>query len=186
MRLNIVGKEQVAIGPYATALICVPVAIIPQALGAIDLKAQKYWYATPEDWARGRNLLAQLGAGMLQPCGQDIVNAVDRLYVSFEAHVAGIARTAIPSTTVLGAFDYTPALEQEANALDAAFPSISSNITKSTALLDNLITGATSIYASDPDAIKQLLRDLITAVQAGEDDGENIEALLNLILLALG
>lgn len=186
MRLNIVGKSTVAIGPYATELICVPVAIIPQALGALDLKSQKYWYASAEDWQRGRSLLAALGARMLLPCGQEIINSVDRLYVSFEAHVAGIARSASPSTTVLGAFDYAPVLEQSANALDAVAPSLRGDVEKGTALLDNLVTGAISSYATDPDAIKQLVRDLIAAVQAGEDDGENIEALLNLILLALG
>jgi len=186
MRKNIVGKSAVPEGPYEQELICVPIAIIPQALGALDLKGQKYWYQTPEDWARGRSLLAYLGASMLLPCGKDIVNAVDRLYVSFEAHLVGIARSASPDLANPGSFVYAPALEQSANALDAVAPSLRADVEKSAGLLDNLVTGASNAYASDPDGLKQLVRQLITAVQAQEDNSETTETLLNLILLALG
>ena len=184
MTRNIVTRSTVQEPPYTTDLVCIPIAAVPLTLGALVLKSQKYWYASPDDWHRGRKLLAQFGKALLMPCGNDIVNAIDRVYGLLDAGLNGIGRSVSGTGTEADPYVYSPGLAQ-AHEPDAFVPpSLRSDANVTRALLDNLTNGTVSSVAPDNRNIRQQLQNIYDALVAmGEGDGPTAEQIAQIIAL---
>src|SRR5690349_17368227 len=144
MKMNLVTKSEVPPPPYASALVCIPIAAVPFTLGALVLKSQKYWYASPDDWHAGRRLLASFGKALLMDCAQPIVDAIDRVYNLLDSGLNGTERTAIGTGTELDPYVYDPAIPQVVEPSAFGSPGLRHYTRASARLLDNLVTGGTS------------------------------------------
>lgn len=185
MKLNIVLPSPVSARPYAEDLYCLPVAAVPYVLGALRLRMSPYWYTTPEDYARGRSLLAEFSGGLLMGCVQEITNAVDRLTALFDASINGQARELTGTGTEVDPYVYTPALPTvfDGNAYDA--PSLREDTRSTYLLLDNLTTGVPNALSADARSFRDQLEEIRATLAAMGADSDEVEEILNLILLAL-
>jgi len=170
--------------PYNSALVCIPIAAVPFTLGALVIKSQKYWYASPEDWHRGRKLLASFGKALLMDCAQPIVDAIDRVYNLLDAGLNGTERTAIGTGTELDPYVYDPAIPQVVEPSAFGSPGLRHYTRASARLLDNLVTGGTSDEAPGeaiPNAKLEAIRLLLEAM--GGEDGPTFEQVAQVIAI---
>jgi hypothetical protein len=185
MKLNIVLRSPVSVRPYDDDLYCLPVAAVPYVLGAIRLRMSPYWYSTEDDYARGRSLLAEFSGGLLMGCAQDIVHAINRVEAMIDVSLNGNGRTITGTGTTADPYIFVPALAPEFDPTDYVPPSLRSDANVTRALLDNLVNGTVSAVATDPRSFRDQLEAIRALLEASGMDGEDIEAILNLILLAL-
>lgn len=184
MTRNIVTKSTVPFPPYASDLFCLPIASVPFVLGALYVKSQKYWYASTDDATRGAKLLAEVGRNLLMPCGNDIINAIDRLTVLFDATINGVGRSTEGIGTDDDPFIYTPPLSQEGVPTNFTTGSIHDNSNVLRALLANIVTGALSSAAPGEAIPNQKLQAILEAIQAmGAEDGPTFEQVAQLIAI---
>jgi hypothetical protein len=184
MRLNIVLRSPVSARPYADDLFDLPIEGGPYALGALRLRMYPYWYTSPEDYARGRSLLAELGSGLLMGYGMRLINAVDRVYTLLDAHLAGNERGVTGDGTDASPFVYSPALVQAPGSSDFVPPSLRSDTELVRAVLDNLVNGTLSSSAPSeaiPNARLQIIIDLLNAM--GTDDGPTFAQVAQIITI---
>jgi hypothetical protein len=185
MRQNIVSPSPVTARPYESDLYCLPVAAVPYVLGALALRMSPYWYSTPEDYARGRSLLAEFSGGLLMGCAQELIVAVNRVEARLDATLNGNARSLTGTGTAIDPYVFTPPLGTEFDPTAIQPPSLREDTQATRALLDNLITGAISAYATDPRTVKDQLQEIIDkAAGTGEFDAEILAKLTELVLLA--
>jgi hypothetical protein len=171
MSLNIVLRSPVSERPYASELCCIPPVGVPYCLGAMRLRFSEYWYTSRDDYVRGRSLLGELGSGLLMPCGQDIINAVDRVYNLLDGAYNGIGRVAtlVPDTT--NVYTYDPPLEQGVDTTNFHDPGLRHEAKAARWMLDNLVNGTTSDFAPGvavPNGHLQAIYDELIAMNAEE------------------
>lgn len=185
MKRNIVVKSPYPSGTPLIELASFHIQAVPATIAALVLKSQKYFWASPDDWHRGRKSLAYLGAELLMPSGIDIVNAIDRVYTLVDSGLNGRVRSVEGEGTNLDPFIYTPPLEQAAAPEDFDAPGLRNDTYTVRLLLDNLTNGTVSSASSDDRNFRQQLEDLILAVGAGDDLDPEILAKLGEIAILL-
>lgn len=184
MKRNVVLVSEVPEPPYPSHLVCIPTAAVPFTLSALVLKSQKYWYASPDDWQRGRRLLAQLGKALLMDCAQPIVDAIDRVYNLLDAGLNGTERTATGLGTYLDPFVYDPPIPQTIAPTEYEAPGARHYGHAVAKLVDNLVTGTTSDIAPGvavPNGKLQEIIDLLVAM--GEESQVTPEQIEQIILI---
>jgi hypothetical protein len=184
MRLNIVLRSPVSARPYADDLFDLPIEGVPYCLGALRLRMLAYWYTSPEDYARGRSLLAELGSGLLMGYGMRLVNSMDRVYTLLAANVAGTEYSVTGDGTDASPFIYSPPLVQAPGAGDFSNPSLRTDAELTRSVLDNLVNGSLSSLApaeAVPNARLQVIIDLLNAM--GTDDGPTFEQVAQVIAI---
>lgn len=186
MRINLVGKRAAPFPPISGHLACVPVPLIPHILGSLWLRSQKYWWATATDAKYGRKYLAETSAMLIQGCGDEIVQAVERLYRLTDSIHNGTQYAVSGMGTPEDPYVYNPPLPLVPVSEPGAEPSVKFSLEKSLRLLDNITNGTTYPDAPDARNIRQQLDDLIAAAsgQGGLDD--EMLAQLVQIVAALG
>src|SRR5690349_18727381 len=184
MKMNLVTKSEVPPPPYASALVCIPIAAVPFTLGALVLKSQKYWYASPDDWHAGRRLLASFGKALLMDCAQPIVDAIDRVYNLLDSGLNGTERTATGTGTEADPYIYTPPLPQVMAPETFVAPGVRVDMMIVRAVLDNLINGNLST-ASPVEAIPNYkLQVIIGLIEAmGGEDGPTAAQVAQIITI---
>lgn len=185
MSRNIVTKSTVPPGPYDTDLVCIPIQAVPLMLGALVIKSQKYWYASPEDWHRGRKLLADAGKGMLMPCAIDIVNAIDRVHNLLDAGLNGTERSVTGTGTEADPYVYSPGLPQAPNPEVFDSPGLRADANATRQLVHNLVDGSATGLSAETRNIRQQLDELKLAIAEGEGLDPEILAKLGEIALLL-
>lgn len=186
MKRNIVTKSVFPPPPYVTELASFHIAAVPTILGALVLKSQKYFYASPDDWHLARKSLAYHGAELLMPSGIDIVNSIDRVYTLLDAGLFGTARSVMGGGTNLDPFVYAPPLEQARGLYPQNTGAMVNDTNALRRLLDNVANGTVSDGAPDGRSFRDQLEQIRAALEAAGADGDEIEGILQLILLALG
>jgi hypothetical protein len=170
--------------PYHFDLACIPIEAVPFTLGALVLRSQKYWYASDEDWQRGRRLLALLGKGILMPCGRDIVNSIDRLYTLTAAGLSGTAYSVSGSGTDADPFVYSPPLPQVVDPEDYQSPSLRRDTAASRRLMENLVLGTTSADAPTEAVTNAKLEAIRLLLEAmGTSDGPTFAQMAQVIAI---
>lgn len=184
MTYSIVLRSPVPERPYGEELSCFPVAGVPNALGALRLRMSPYWYTSPEDYGRGRSLLAELGSGLLMPCGKDIVAAIDRVYVLADGAFNGIARTGTETEPGSNIWTYSPPLEHSADPSNFHDPSLRYDVKADRWLMENLVNGTTSDFAPGEAVTNAKLEAIRLLLEAmGTDDGPTFEQVAQVIAI---
>jgi hypothetical protein len=192
MRLNIVYKAVAPEPPYECELVDIDTAAVPFMLYGIWLKAQKYFWADNDSWRTGRWLLNKQGASLLMPCGNDIINAVDRLYNLVDARLVGNYREVTGTGTEADPFVYDPPIEQAPGFFDPTEASIAWYSGINLSAWQNLLNGEHSGDWNDNYKLKAQLQELIdqdaaddvdiaTLIAFAEASGISLEALLLLL-----
>lgn len=173
MKYSIVGKNAAPLPPYQCELYCFPIESVPFLLEAIWLKSQKYWWATPQDAARGRKLLAEVGANLLMPCGTIIGEKLDNIYRLIDCTFNGVQYIASGTGTAIDPFVYTPAIPTVPNPNDYDYPGQRAMIENSLAYLRNLVDGSPVVGVTETDNFRQTLREIRDAILA--DTGGEVD-----------
>lgn len=186
MKLNIVRKRDVPEPPYTGILICQSVDSIPYMLYAIWLHSQKYWFTDSDNARRGRRMLYENGANMLTDCGGQIVEAIQQVYRLIDSNENGTVYTSSGDGTPDDPFVISPQIPTV--PLVSAFAAPGSRHDRSIIRdgIRNLLNGEQTFDFPDPRNVRVQLDEIKALLQAMGGSDEDIEALLNLILLALG
>lgn len=185
MSLNIVYKWSAPIPPYQCEFIEIAPEAVPAMLGALQLKASKYWWLTVEDQRLGRKMLAEQGARLLMSCGQDIVNAIDRVYRLLDSNQNGTIYSVSGDDTPESPLVFSPSMPVvPTNPGIYSEPGQRWKLDDTHDMLRNAITGIPTADYVEVDATNPLLIQIRDAL-AAETNAEQIE-LLQKIALALG
>lgn len=183
MRINLVSKREAPISPYEGDMVCIPVPVIPFALGALWLRSQKYWWVEASE-ADGRYAMNEMAVAMLKGCSQDITDAINRVYMLIDRNENGAiyTYTTDPETQrpiinpPLPIVPQDPALYSE--------PGTKWQHDDFKALVASAISGiASEAYPSSRGA-NQILEDILAALSEASEEDQL--AILQKILLALG
>lgn len=185
MSLNIVTKREAPEPIYNGSLVCVPIEALPFVLSANNLRAQKYWWATPEDMRTGRRLLYLVNTMLLKGCGDEIVTAINQVYRLLDGSINGVAYTFTGAGTDDDPYVYNPPIPVVPVISNAEEPGQRFYLAKAMRLLDNLVNGTTYIDAPDARNIRQQLEDIIAALNSDDVDLSTIETVLSQIALLL-
>jgi hypothetical protein len=165
MTINIVYKATAPNTPFAEDICELQVSFVPQLEGAIWLKSQKYWWATPDDWKVGRKALYEQGIAYLMPSAALIVNAVNNLYSLMDARLGGIQRTNLGIDEATGLQLYDPDILPDPNPENFISPGIQHSARLTDAGLQNLINGTLFGPYGQTEQAKQQLAAILTAIQ---------------------
>lgn len=182
-RINIVSRRDTQPSPWNGYLICTAIEGIPFALGAVRLRAIKYWWTETSE-ANGRQLMNEIGANMLLGCGKEIVNAVDRVYRLIDSNANGTVYSATGEGTEVDPYVYTPEIPVVPLTDLYQLPGERALVEDLKDKLANIINGELSDLYTNPRGSNQVLEDILVALQS-EDDAETLEVLQQ-ILVALG
>lgn len=188
MKLDLVDKRNFAEPPYPTELVCISPKLVPFLFGAMWLKSQKYWWVDEINALAARKILAEQASKMLEPCGQNIVDAVDRLYMLTDLIWRGTERIRLGDGTPEDPFVIEPAIPPAPGTNSYEPQSGRDDIERTMQYVQSLATGEVNDYVSDTRNIRQQLEDILTAINNGGaayDDAE-VQALIQQIILALG
>lgn len=118
------------------------------------------------------------------PCGTEIVNAIDRVYVLMDATLNGVTRDTTGQGTEINPYIYSPPLAQGKEADDFVPPSLRSDTNATRALLDNLVTGATNPLVNDARNIRTQLEEIIARLEPQNNlDAEQLAELAKIVAL---
>src|SRR5437868_3029287 len=92
-RLNLVRRNDAPIPPYECEMVQCDIPFVPFILGALWQRSQRYWWAQSEDQQLGRWGMNKQMMEVLMPCGQDIVDATNRVYMLINTTFNGIYYT---------------------------------------------------------------------------------------------
>jgi hypothetical protein len=184
MTLNIVTKREAPLPPYICEMVDLDMEAVPFMLGALWLRAQKYWWLTPDDQMVGRQLMNKEMVGMLMPCSIDITNRQDALYNMLDARLGGILRDVTGSGTYDDPYVYDEPIPQVVDPIIYSTPGMQYNSVQVLAGLRNLANGTVSTGWADNRVFRQTLVDILNAIGAESDEASI--ALLQKIALALG
>lgn len=120
------------------------------------------------------------------PCDGPIVNSIDRLYVLMAAGLNGTEYTVTGTGTEIDPFVYDPPLPQVVMPSDFQAPGLRRDMAAGRRLLDNFVNGTLSTDAPATAIANEKLEAIRALLEASGTNGEDVEAVLNLILLALG
>lgn len=158
--------------PSASARACVPIAIIPIALGALETRCYAHTF-DPASAFYGQQLIRSLQVALITGCED-----VDRLYRMLDSSLNGAIYVA---DEIDGAIIVTPPIPA---APAAPGRSIHSRLERVEQLLDNAYNGG--VYLPDfgnPIGVRQQLADLILALEAtGQLDDEMLAQLAQIAL----
>jgi hypothetical protein len=185
MRLNIVYKAVAPDPPYQCELVEVDTAAVPFMLYGLWLKAQRYFWADTDSWRTGRWLMNKEGAALLMSCGTDIVNAIDRLTVTLEGRLTGTIRSVTGTGTEADPFVYSPPIWQDGGDPLAQPGSLLGSLHYHSSAWENLLKGSASADFPDDRSFRDQLEAIRAILETTEADSDDVEAILNLILLAL-
>lgn len=185
-RINLVRKNFTPLGTLDCELTCYDVQMVPFYLGALWLRAQKYWWVDAENAGRARSLLNEQMVRFLMPCGQDIVDAIETQTRHFLGAMQGYEFNRTGTGTAADPYVWEPPLPDYAGPQFQVGGIERSNFFL-TEQLQNLLDGTPSATTETRNFRQQLqdIYDLLASGGAGFNDDEIIEKLLA-IIAALG
>lgn len=160
--------------PDVCELAVFPVAVVPFALAALEYRIPKYVWAA-EGYQRGVQLIRSLQMAIL--CGgmQELLESNDRLYRMLGTAIYGTEYTVVSTDPML---IVEPPIEATHSIYFENPDSILGRMEDMRQLMQNALNGTeTSLYA-EPQGVRELLANLITAVEAGGASDEDMLAQL--------
>lgn len=184
MTRNIVHKSVAPLPPHFLELVDTPPAGVPFALGGIWLHLTKYFWLSPDDFMHGRKLMAQLGARLLMTSGQDIVNAIDRLYNLQDAAHFSIERDVTGEGTEIDPFVYDPVIPQVHTIANGHLSAVDTTITDLRDSSVNFQQGTIEGAYTDVRNPRDMLAAIQTALETlSTDDEASLEQLVQIVAL---
>ena len=172
-----------------TDIVEFPIALVPVLMGALEQRAYKYVWATPDDWLTGRRMIREIQAGLLMGGLQDLIGIQRSTYRLLDTALNGAAYTvATPATSTTLAVVF-PAIPDAPDSTDPqAMPNsaLRSRIDRLVDLVDNGLNG--TVISNNPStkaSVRDNLEEIRALLEANGTSDIGIEDVLNLILMAL-
>jgi hypothetical protein len=149
--------------PDVCELAVFPVAVVPFALGALEYRIPKYVWAD-DSYARGVQLIRSLQMAIL--CGgmQELIESQNQIYRMLGTAIYGTEYSVVETTPEL---IVTPIIEPTHALTIENEESILGRMEDMKQLLQNALNGTETPLYSEPLGVRELLANLITAVEAG-------------------
>jgi hypothetical protein len=112
--------------PWYSELAEFSVEVVPFALGALEMRARKYIWATPDDWKRGRRLIRELQVGLLMGGLQELIESNRQIYRLLDTSLNGAAYSETGIDPATGIPIITPAIPAAPSA--GANPDVRANL----------------------------------------------------------
>jgi hypothetical protein len=158
----------------ACYLVAINASLIPYVAGALRFYEKRGSWLTQADYEQGYNAFAHLQACMMKCCIDDLIESNDRLYRMVDTALYG-TEYSVDSTDPLVV---SPAIEPTHALVIERPDSILGRMEDSRQLLQNALNGTDTPNYSDTPGIRELLANLITAVEAGGASDEDMLAQL--------
>lgn len=154
------------------------IAVVPFALAALEYRMPKYVWAE-DSYLRGTQLIRGLQMALL--CGglQQITDRQDALYRMVDSALFGTVYSVVETEPLLIVAPEIPPVH-DLTIIDPL--SMIGRMDDMSQLLQNALNGTDTPNYSDTPGIRQLIADLIAAIEAGEANDE--EMLANLVQIA--
>lgn len=185
MSNNVVHKWPAPALPWDT---CIHPAIgvdwVPYALGALRLRAFKYWWASPEDAQLGRWAMNEMAARMLLACDDEILKVLESTYRLQSRALLGTVYTTTGAGTdadPLVTLPEIPPAPIGPITQGMAFDSVDQK-----QMLDNSLNGTLYPSYGNSRAVKVLLEEIILKLDEQDFDTAEMEGLLQTVVILLG
>jgi len=155
-------------------LVAINASLMPYVAGALRWFEKRGSWLTDSDYEQGYAAFAALEACLMKCCLDDLIESNDRLYRMLDTAIYGTAYTVVTSDPLL-----VEPLVQPVHTLDIADPlSIIGRMDDMSQLLQNALNGTETPNYSDTPGIRELLANIIAAIEAGESNDEDMLAQL--------
>lgn len=171
-RFNFPHDETAPALPDVSEIAGFCVAVVPYALGALETRATAHTWSE-DSYLRGNQLIRSLQMAML--CGglKEITDRQDALYTMLGTALFGTTYSVVSTEPEL-VFD--PAIEPTHALTIESDESIFGRMELQKQLLENALNGTETPNYAEPLGIRELLANLIAAVEAGETNDEDMLA----------
>jgi len=182
MKNELYTKRDLPMPPWASELIELDVSVVPYLLGALFLSEHKFYFVNDEQSRLRRSMLCKQGAYMLLGASDRIIEAIDRLYRLTDSIHNGTVYAVDGEGTTLDPYVYYPSMPLVPTTEPGAEPSVKFDLSKIMRLVDNLTNATTYSDAPDDRNLRQLLVDILTALDAeGSLDPEMLAELVQIL-----
>jgi hypothetical protein len=162
-------------------LVPINATLIPHVAGALRLFENRGSWISDQDYERGYNAFAELQICMTLLCAQQLIESNDRLYRMLDTALFGTIYT-VESTDPLLVLP-TIAPTHSLDVQDAT--SLLGRLEVQRQLLENALNGTETPNYDRANGVRDLLEQLITAVQNGPTNSEDLLAQLQIIAALL-
>ena len=162
-------------------LVAINASLIPLVAGALRFYEKRGCWISDSDYEQGYYAFAELQACMMQLCLDQLIESNDRLYRMLGTAIYG-------TTYVVDSTDpliVSPAIDPTHTLTIESDESILGRMDLHKQLLENALNGTDTPNYSDTPGIRELLANLITAVEAGTAEDTDILAELEAIAVLL-
>jgi len=162
-------------------LVAINASLIPYVAGALRFFEKRGTWSTDADYEAGYNAFAELQVCMMRLCVDDLIESNDRLYRMLDTALYGREYTVVSTDPVLVveppiAATHLLAIEQE--------DSILGRMEDMRQLLQNALNGTDTPLYDRANGVRDLLEQLITALEAtGDLDDDMLAKLAEIALL---
>lgn len=154
-------------------VVAINASLIPYVSGALRFFEKRDTWLTSDDYELGYNAFSELQACFMKCCIDDLIASNDRLYRLMSGALYGTEYTVVSTDPVLviepPIGDYHSLDYENEN-------SILGRMEDMRQLLQNALNGTDTPLYSDVPGIRELLANLITAVEAGGTNSDEILA----------
>lgn len=154
-------------------LVAINASLIPYVAGALRFFEKRGTWLSDADYEQGYNAFAELQVCMMQLCVDQLIESNDRLYRMLDTAIYGRDYAVVetdPELVVTPIIDPVHTLEIENDE------SILGRMELLKQLLENALNGTDTPNYSDTPGVRELLANLITAVEAGGASDEDMLA----------
>jgi len=170
--------------PYDCQLVEIGAETVPYLLGALFVREQRYNWLTDNDAIVARRMLAKQGADLLMPCGKDIVQSMDRVYMLLNRGLTGQTYSYSGTGTEIDPYVYSPPIPVVPDETYVT-PGLMARLEDLRHLLQNALNGETIGGYTDTTSIRAQLEALIVTMSETDDLDDDILEQLVYIVAAL-
>lgn len=145
-------------------LVPIPAALIPLVAGALKHFEDRRSWNSDEEYERAYNAFAEVQANMLSLCVAQLIESNDRLYRLLNTALFGQAYTIETADPLL----VLPAIAPARDLVIADPASVLGRMERLQQLLENALNGTETAQYDRPEGVRDLLAQLLEAIQQGD------------------
>jgi len=183
MKMLLTRPRAAVAPPYDCQLVEIGAELVPYLLGALYVREQRYNWLTDADAIMARRMLAKQGADLLMPCGKEIVQSVNQVYMLLNQGLNGQSYSYSGSGTDADPYVYNPSIPVVPSNVYMD-PGIVAQNEDMKNLLNNAFNGVIEGNYSEPVSIRNQLQSIIDGVaEGGGLDDDMLAKLAEIVLL---
>lgn len=164
----------------ACYVVAINASLIPIVAGSLEYLQQRYAWVSDADYQHGYNAIAELRACLMQTCINDLIESNDRLYRMLDTALFGRAYT----VDSLEPLVVNPPIAPTHDLAVEHIESVLGRMEVNKQLLENALNGTETPMYNRENGVRDLLEQLITALQETDNlDAEMLEQLTQIVAL---